>query len=196
MKKFQGKYRIPSARALWWDYFEGSYFITICTRNRLHWFGSIQDKKMFLSPIGKIAEQCWVDIPNHCPYVQLGEYKIMPNHIHGIIDILPVETLHATSVHATSLPTPEQMGRISPKRGSLGRVLGSYKSAVSNKAHEIDATFDWQERFHDHIIRDADEYHRIKEYIMHNPENWEKDCFNNQRDNSTDTNSVTNFSKI
>ena len=181
MKKFLGKYRIPSARALWWDYFEGSYFITICTRNRLHWFGSIQDNKMFLSPIGEIAEQCWVDIPNHCPYVQLGEYKIMPNHIHGIIDILPVdtilvETLHATSLHATSL----QMGRISPKRGSLGRVLGSYKSAVSNKAHEIDGTFKWQERFHDHIIRDADEYHRIREYIIHNPEHWEKDCFNNQ----------------
>jgi putative transposase len=181
MKKFQGKYRIPSARALWWDYFEGSYFITICTRNRLHWFGSIQDKKMFLSPIGEIAEQCWVDIPNHCPYVQLGEYKIMPNHIHGIIDILPVQTIPVETLplvetlHATSL----QMGRISPKRGSLGRVLGSYKSAVSNKAHEIDGTFDWQERFHDHIIRDADEYHRIREYIIHNPENWEKDCFNN-----------------
>ena len=140
---------------------------------------------MFLSPIGEIAQQYWLDIPNHCQYVHLGEYQLMPNHIHGIINILPVETMNNTDIlpvetlHATSLQQQQQqwMSRISPKRGSLGRVLGSYKSAVSKMAHEIDGAFNWQERFHDHIIRDTDEQDRIREYIIHNPENWEKDCF-------------------
>jgi hypothetical protein len=72
------------------------------------------------------------------------------------------------------------MARISPKPGSLARVLGSYKSAISNLSHKIDATFDWQERYHDHIIRDTDEYNRIEDYIIHNPENWEEDCFYNK----------------
>jgi hypothetical protein len=42
---------------------------------------------------------------------------------------------------------------------------------------KFDATFEWQERYHDHIIWDTEEYNQIKDYIIHNPENRTEDCF-------------------
>ncbi|MCY1635148.1 hypothetical protein [Marinifilum sp. D737] len=61
MNKFQNKYRIPSARATWWDYSsEGLYFITICTQNQETLFGEIESEQMILSPIGKIVEEEWL----------------------------------------------------------------------------------------------------------------------------------------
>ena len=88
MEKFQNKYRIPSARASWWDYgSNAAYFVTICTQNRIHFFGEIEKQTMVLSALGKHAETCWYDIPNHFPFVQLGAFVIMPNHVHGIIII-------------------------------------------------------------------------------------------------------------
>ena len=85
-EKFQNKYRIASARAQWWDYgWNGAYFITICTQNREHYFGKITDAKMILSHLGVIADVLWREIPNHTPFVQLGDFVVMPNHIHGIL---------------------------------------------------------------------------------------------------------------
>ena len=104
MKRFQDKYRIPSARLKNWDYgCNGSYFITICTQNRDNYFGKIVIVEtpnlgvstitsnimthMQLSEIGKIVYHYWNEIPNHFPFVELGEFVVMPNHIHGIITI-------------------------------------------------------------------------------------------------------------
>lgn len=87
-EKFQNKYRIPSARASWWNYgLNAAYFITICTENRVHYFGNVINGEMQLSAIGEIAHQCWHEIPQHFPFVILGEFVAMPNHIHGIIII-------------------------------------------------------------------------------------------------------------
>jgi putative transposase len=86
MDKYQNKYRIASARAQWWDYgWNGAYFITICTRNREHYFGEIENGKMVLSPMGIIADILWHEIPNHASFVELGDFVVMPNHIHGIL---------------------------------------------------------------------------------------------------------------
>lgn len=114
-EKFNNTYRIASARAQWWDYgWNGAYFITICTKNRNHFFGEIKNETMILSQMGIIADILWYEISNHAPHVELGEFVVMPNHIHGILildkptvgdnnndsDIAPapVETLHATSL--------------------------------------------------------------------------------------------------
>lgn len=76
--------RLPS-----YDYTEsGAYFITICTQKREHSLGEIMNGKMKLSIIGKIVSKKWFDIPNHHDHVKLGEFIIMPNHIHGIIWIV------------------------------------------------------------------------------------------------------------
>ncbi|MCU0349438.1 MAG: transposase [Flavobacterium sp.] len=84
--KFQNKYRISSARLQTWDYSNnGAYFITICAKNRHHFFGQIKNEEMRLSEIGKLAAQFWYEIPNHFPFVELGNFVVMPNHVHGIL---------------------------------------------------------------------------------------------------------------
>jgi len=185
--KFRNKYRIPSARAQWWDYgWNGAYFITICTAHRKHFFGEIVDGKMNLSPVGVMADIFWHEIRSHTQFVELGDFVVMPNHIHGILildkpEIVPgtdtVETLHATSLQATSPPKNEQMAKISPKADSVSVILRSYKSAVTKHANRLGFENGWQTRFHDHIIRDDAEYQRIADYIANNPGNWRDDKF-------------------
>ena len=88
MKKFAGKYRIQTARAPWWDYAnDGAYFVTICTAHRECCFGDVADGKMHFSTLGQIANNIWEEIPRQFPYAELGEYQVMPNHVHGIIVI-------------------------------------------------------------------------------------------------------------
>lgn len=181
--KFKNKYRIPSARLASWDYsHNGAYFITICTANREHYFGKIINGQPQLSEQGKIAHQYWSQIPDHFEFVLLDEFLVMPNHIHGIIVIdkpgnepglSGVETLHATSLRE---PT-NTMATISPKPNSIPAIVRSFKSAVTKYCNENKLPFGWQTRFHDHIIRDNNEFNRIKNYIINNPANWDSDKF-------------------
>ena len=188
-KKYQNKYRIPSARLKNWDYgSNGAYFITICTQNREHFFGEIVDKQFIATEIGTLAEKFWMEIPQHFPYIELGNFVVMPNHVHGILIIdknvktlqcnvseneSPVETLHCN----VSTNKNEQMANISPKSGTISTILRSYKSVVTKNARFIHAEFGWQPRFHDHIIRNAPEWERIQTYIENNPMNWKEDKF-------------------
>jgi len=191
--KFLDIYRIPSARAAWWDYRnDAAYFVTICTAGREHYFGEIVEttpkKEMQLSEIGQIAHQNWIKISEHFPFIRLDAFVVMPNHIHGILIIDNpisfgdvVETLHATSLQQSSDPPTiknEEMASISPKTGSLSSVIRSYKSAVSKQAHGIHADFAWQTRFHDYIIRDEESWRKIQGYILTNPVRWDKDKYN------------------
>lgn len=210
MDKFRNKYRIPSARLQHWDYrWAGAYFITICTQHRIHYFGEIENQKMILSHVGILADVFWHEIQNHAQNVELGEFVVMPNHIHGILILTgnvpnpdnnfgtdpatTVETLHATSLHATSLRDPqrdsqsqsykpknEQMANISPKLGSVSAIIRGYKSAVTKHAHRLGFEFEWQTRFHDHIIRNDASFQKITNYIINNPANWPDDKLSNQ----------------
>jgi len=128
--KFQDIYRIPSARAEWWDYRnDAAYFVTICTAGREHYFGEIVEtfpvetfpiletlhatslrkntpkQEMQLSEMGKIAYQNWLKIPTHFPFIKLDAFVVMPNHVHGILVIdHPVFCGDAVeTLHATSL---------------------------------------------------------------------------------------------
>src|SRR5574344_842084 len=78
-----------SIRLRGYDYSQsGLYFITICTNNRECLFGHIASGEMHLNDAGKIANECWSNIPNHFPNARLHQYIIMPNHIHGIIELV------------------------------------------------------------------------------------------------------------
>ncbi|MEO5584284.1 MAG: hypothetical protein ABIQ75_02425 [Flavobacteriales bacterium] len=66
---------------------QGAYYLTICTEDRLHRFGSIVDGVMHLSPVGELAQRCWDAIPEHMAHVDIDELVVMPNHIHGIVII-------------------------------------------------------------------------------------------------------------
>ena len=66
---------------------EGLYFITVCTKKRECFFGMIKNNKTFLNNTGKIANAYWQAIPQHFPQVILHEHVVMPNHVHGIIEL-------------------------------------------------------------------------------------------------------------
>ncbi|MBK8339463.1 MAG: hypothetical protein IPK99_05385 [Flavobacteriales bacterium] len=65
----------------------GAYYLTICTQDRLHLFGRIADGVVHSSPIGELTQRCWDAIPEHMPHVDVGEFVVMPNHVHGIVVI-------------------------------------------------------------------------------------------------------------
>jgi len=85
---FRNKYHIGSIRYRGHDYSgPGRYSVTICTKNKNHYFGEIQNGKMFLSGNGKIVQQLLIELSTHFPFVELDEYIIMPDHVHVIIII-------------------------------------------------------------------------------------------------------------
>ncbi|WP_281239575.1 transposase [Flavobacterium praedii] len=193
MQKFKGKYRIDTARAKWWDYKnEGNYFITICTKNRAHLFGYVNDGEMKLNEYGKIVSDCWYDLPNHYSNIILDEFQIMPNHIHCIVgvdnsnSIFPVETGFkpvCTSNDSANDSANDSTDISENKEKKIHgifefiRALKTFSSRRINEMRDTKGVSNWQERFHDHIIRDEMEYNRIKNYIINNPKNWSEDCF-------------------
>jgi putative transposase len=166
---------------------EGAYFVTICTSRRRSYFGDIVNGKMNLSDMGRIAGQCWREIPKHFDNVQFDEYTVMPNHVHGIVMITnAVGTRHAVSRQHAACQQPDskpnrKFGPLPTK--SLHTIIGSYKSAVTKFIHAKGFAFDWQSRFHDHIIRNEKELNKIRQYINDNPEKWQFD-----RENPADPN--------
>lgn len=89
-EKFNNKYRIPSARLSNYDYsWEGLYFITICTKDRQHFFGVIENGEMKLNILGHQVITQWLNTPiiRADMNLELGEFVVMPNHFHAIIYI-------------------------------------------------------------------------------------------------------------
>lgn len=187
MDKYKNKYRIPSARLQNWDYgANGAYFITICTQDRKCFFGDIDGnpQSMKLNTIGQLAEQFWTEIPNHFPFVELGNFVVMPNHVHGILIIdrgeWPIVQTPKLGVSTGPPPPPSPShGGKNDKwnPGTIGVIINQYKRMVTIHARKIHADFGWQSRFHDHIIRNAQSFETIQSYIETNPLNWEKDKF-------------------
>lgn len=137
---------------------------------------------MVLSEVGIIADILWHQIPIHDKNVALGDFVVMPNHIHGIliIDKQPtniVETGHALSVPSPSLPKPGSQRFQNIGKNTISSIVGSYKSAVTKHANRLGYPHQWQKLFYDNIIRNNNDYQRISDYIVSNPENWAKDKF-------------------
>lgn len=190
--RFKNKYRSSSARWQDWDYrTNAAYFITICTKNREHFFGEIKNKEMQLSHVGVLANVFWHEIKNHADHVILDAFTVMPNHIHGIIILDNIEKDFSNNVetrHALSLPIPiqgqtEMTKTIGQNRfqnqgkNSISSIIGSYKAAVTKHSNRLGYEFAWQARFHDHVIRDEKSYQRIANYIELNVLNWTEDKF-------------------
>lgn len=165
---------------------KGLYFITICTKDRVPYFGKIDNQKFEYSPIGAIVYTYWNEIPKHFKNVRLGEFIIMPNHIHGIIEIvcpphgvdlqLSSESFAGTRHGVTLLQkNTNEFGKTIP--GSISAIIGQFKSSVTRWCNKNDFKFAWQSRFHDHIIRNESDYNRIEQYIINNVANWKDDKF-------------------
>ena len=78
-----------SIRLRGYDYsLNGMYFVTICTQGRLRLFGDIADGEMKLNDAGRMVRATWDEIPAHYFGVEIDQFTVMPNHIHGIIKIV------------------------------------------------------------------------------------------------------------
>jgi REP element-mobilizing transposase RayT len=183
-KLYKNKYRSDTSRLKGWDYSNpGRYFITICTYNKDHLFGEINGGIMELSDFGQIALQEWWKSFEMRSELFCDAFVIMPNHLHGIVRIdkiigdgLPVET-HG---RASQQQQQQNHGVAYRSTKSISSFVAGFKSSATKKINEcrrLPKDPVWQSRFHDHIIRDEIEFHRIKNYIIHNPRNWKEDCF-------------------
>lgn len=177
-EKFRGKFRIQSNRYKNWDYRKnGYYFITICTQNRQHFFGEIEDGKMELNKIGEVVHAEWYASEKIRQHIYLDEFVIMPNHIHGIviIDNDGRDVLQNVSTNTTTNPKNKFMAEISPSSNSLSMMIRQFKSAVTRHARQIMPQFEWQRNYYDHIIRNEKALEKIREYIFYNPTKWQSD---------------------
>lgn len=194
-KKYLNQYLIDSTRKKWHDYGASCmYFVTICTKNRSHFFGkivtsesdlvvpnletnvcltnSVFEKIKFtqtnnyptLKPtrIGQIAIDYWKEIPNHYPFVQLGAYVVMPDHLHGIIKIYQPDKTDWT---------PNAFGVQSK---NLGSIIRAYKSSVKRYANQHNLDFEWQSNYHECVIRNEIGLYFVSRYIYQNTEKWIK----------------------
>ncbi len=196
-----------SIRLKGYDYSsEGLYFITICCHNRVCLFGHVMNGAMVLNEYGQIAFSEWVKTPEIRPNVELDEFIVMPNHIHGIIRITHRGELHSPNIESHSPDceshspnsggesnTPDFMGECnspqpySPQRESprlqgpsqtIGAIVRGYKSAVTKQLNALGVGRKvWQRDYYEHIIRNEQAYYNISKYIVNNPSKWWDDKF-------------------
>lgn len=152
-----------SPRAYFHDYSGGNYFVTICTQDKKHYFGKITNGEMHFTAIGEYCRLQLEEISLHYPYAENMLSVVMPNHIHAIFHI------NSQSVGSGDIPNIRTL---------LSVVVGGLKRSVTIYARRNNIVFDWQGRYHDHIIRDSCDGNNITEYIENNVSRWDTDCYN------------------
>ena len=166
MKFDPGKHHRRSLRLKGYDYSRsGAYFVTICTHGRECLFGEVMDGDMRLNDVGRAAQAEWVRLPEHFQSVELDEFVIMPNHVHGIILV------------GAGLAPPDGRGAAS-SAPTLGHILRAFKSISAIAVNRLlgrSGRSLWQRNYYEHIVRNENELARIREYIANNPAQWALD---------------------
>jgi REP element-mobilizing transposase RayT len=138
----------------------GYYFVTICTQDKHEWFGEVKDESMLSNANGKIVEWQWMWLAKQYSYLELNEFIVMPNHVHGIIIIDPD-------------PVGNGRDRSLQNTKSLSSLIGAFKTTSCKQIHKSGIpTFKWQKSFYDHIIRNDKSLFEIRQYIHYNPLKW------------------------
>ena len=143
----------------------GAYFVTVCAKEKKKIFGQIHNGEMQKSQVGEIAEREILKIDKHYSNVKVDKYVVMPNHIHMLITVFEAEGINPFPTICYDIPN----------------VVGKFKAAVTRKVgnafmHSVKEEV-WQRSFHDHIIRNRNDYEKIWYYIDTNVLRWEGDCF-------------------
>jgi putative transposase len=166
------------------DYLQGAYFVTMCTYWRKQVFGGIvgtgADARIELTDAGRIVDECWRAIPDHFPHAELHEMQIMPDHLHAIIVLNGASNngIVAATQWVAATDTVGKRGPTAngPARGSLGAIIGSFKSETTRRVNRLNGTPGrslWQPNYHERVIREqTGEIWRIAHYIAENPKNW------------------------
>jgi len=174
------KHHRRSIRLKGYDYSQaGLYFITICTQNRACLFGRIENRVMILNEYGQIAYNEWMKTTEIRNNVELCDFVVMPNHIHGIIRLLGRGESHSPD-NSNESHSPHNMGVCdTPLRSpsqTIGAIVRGYKSSVTKQLGLLGFNEKiWQRNYHECIIRDERSFKNISEYIINNPANWNND---------------------
>jgi putative transposase len=165
----------------------GYYFITFCTQYNNSFLGRIESqtfqnmhKIMVLNENGLVLDTVIENLTDHFCSVLVEQYCIMPNHVHMIVAILDdssissVGAVHEPPVHSNSLHKSLQV-----RRSLLSKIIGYLKmnSAKQIRLKNPSIPVVWQRGFHDHIIRNEEEHHKIIQYILTNAQHWKQDIF-------------------
>ena len=148
----------------------GLYFVTICVKHELDLFGRINNGVLFPNKYGEIVIKSWLWIEKHYAQIQLDRWILMPNHLHGIIIIKNKEEWSMSSGGTRTATTGGLY-----KSKSLGRIIGAFKTVSTKQINLMRKTPGakiWQRNYHDHIIRNKNEYFAIRQYIIENPKKW------------------------
>ncbi len=157
------------------DYSANStYFVTICVKDRSCFLGQISDGLVFLSEAGAMVEREWLRSATIRGELELHSFVVMPNHLHGLISIVPGEAIRAVeNVSSSSSKQPK-----GPDSRSLGSFVIGFKSATTKQFRELSGKSDislWQRNYWERVVRSEGEFARINEYMMSNPMSWESD---------------------
>jgi len=184
MTRYNG-YRSGTIRHDDWDYRRSAwYFVTICTEHRRPFFGRVRNGIIGLSAAGCIAAREWQRTPEVRPYVRLDAWIVMPNHVHGLIGITtdspaysgdnpPQHTPVDSSRRGESTGTldDESTNEFRLRAHSLGAIMGRYKSVCTKQIQRNGMPqFEWQSRFYDRIIHDAEAFRAARRYIRAHPD--------------------------
>ncbi|MGK7922584.1 MAG: transposase [Trichodesmium sp.] len=145
-----------SIRLKGYDYSQnGFYFVTICIWQKESLLGVIDNHTIILNTYGEIVYSNWFYLTTVYPYINLDAFMIMPNHIHGIIEITDNNQHH--------------------KKHGLSEIIRSLKTFSARKINRFRQTKGfpvWQRGYYEHIIRNETSLNNIREYIFNNPTNW------------------------
>ena len=177
--KFDDRFRIASARWAGYDYGQsGMYFVTICTQNRIRYFGEIilptgnwDSAELYPLPQAQIVRACWLQTPSCFPFVSLDAFVVMPDHIHGLL------LFDKPNKQTSSLNYQNAFG---PQRDNLAAVVRGFKAGVSALAKQDGLAFGWQSRYHDRVVRNDTELKKIQQYIANNPARWKHEQFSEE----------------
>ncbi len=174
------KHRRRSIRLGGYDYSQiGEYFVTLCTHKMRCLFGEVKNGKMHLNRLGQIVDSEWRKTPRLRPGVDLGDFVVMPNHLHGLLVI----TMNPQK-KALAIPVGRRAHSCAPLRRyprGLGGIIAGFKSATTTQTNQQRRTPGlpvWQRNYHEHIIQDEEDSARTRHYISINPMLWHLDRYN------------------
>ena len=157
-----------SMRLNFFDYSRpGSYFVTICMHKNKEIFGSVFNYEVILKPVGKIVRRSWFELPKRFPSVVPHDFVVMPNHFHGILQIVGALPRRGA---ANSAPT-----LMRPSLSLIVRALKSQSAIEINRLSGRRGERVWQRNYYEHIIRDERDFAAAQKYIHENPQRWEFD---------------------
>ncbi len=186
-----------SIRLCEYDYSQaGAYFVTVCSWERECRFGNVEGGDIRLNRLGEIVRDEWLRTAEIRMEIELGEYVVMPNHLHGIIlitdtvgahgvrpseveiDRIPKESTRRTEMGQTPTGRTPCAPTMNRKPKSLGALIAGFKSSVTKRINILRDKPGgpmWQRNYYEHVIRDEADYRRIADYITHNPLRWTED---------------------